>query len=567
MVCQARNDSRKKRIKMGLNEVREICNRIISRCSRKGLIKMIYDLKNIIEDLVTEIAEHKEQVQKLKDEINRLKGEKGKPNIKPNNKVSDEIKEKENNHKDKKPWKKKKKKKKITITRTVRLNVQKDDLPQDAQYKGVRNVVIQDVTINLDNSVFEIERYYSKTERKTYEAKLPERYQGSEFGPGIRSLILLLHYQGRMPQKLLHNMLGNMGVIISEGEIWEILHKEGELFQEEMERARIAAIEKQQFQHIDDTGARIKGANGYTIATGNTYFTFYETGLKKDRLSALRALCGGKDLVFLIDDCACEYVKGKLVQGMIRKELEKLRSKKVFTEHEFDTIILKESPLSKYGKYTVRYIKEACAIAAYRKNLLGPSVQTLVCDDAPQFKVITEYLQLCWVHEIRHYKKLDPFINKHRIILNDFMELFYCYYDALKKFKLHPSAQSKKNLCRQFDKLFVPDKKFYALNALIRKTLKKKESLLLVLEFPEIPLHNNACELDVREKVMQRKIRNCHRSLEGAKNSDIFLALMATCRKNGISFWNYITDRIYCLSNILPLYKIIEQNIHLDPEY
>ncbi len=147
------------------------------------------------------------------------------------------------------------------------------------------------------------------------------------------------------------------------------------------------------------------------------------------------------------------------------------------------------------------------------------------------------------------------------------MELLYCYYDTLKKFKSNPSAQSKKNLYRQFDKLFVPDKKFYALNALIRQTCKKKESLLLVLEFPEIPLHNNACELDVREKVIQRKIRNCHRSLEGAKNSDIFLALMATCRKNGISFWNYITDRIYRLSNILPLHKIIEQNTNLDPDY
>jgi hypothetical protein len=36
-----------------------------------------------------------------------------------------------------------------------------------------------------------------------------------------------------------------------------------------------------------------------------------------------------------------------------------------------------------------------------------------------------------------------------------------------------------------------------------------------VLEFPEVPLHNNSCELDVREKVIQRKIRNCHRALAG----------------------------------------------------
>ena len=48
----------------------------------------------------------------------------------------------------------------------------------------------------------------------------------------------------------------------------------------------------------------------------------------------------------------------------------------------------------------------------------------------------------------------------------------------------------------------------------MKDTQKKKDALLLVLEFPEVPLHNN-CELDVREKVIQRKIRNCHRALAG----------------------------------------------------
>ncbi|ODS30883.1 MAG: hypothetical protein SCARUB_04012, partial [Candidatus Scalindua rubra] len=77
-------------------------------------------------------------------------------------------------------------------------------------------------------------------------------------------------------------------------------------------------------------------------------------------------------------------------------------------------------------------------------------------------------------------------------------------------------------------------------------------------EYPEIPLHNNTSELDIREKVIQRKIRNCFRSIRGAKASDTFLSLMATCRKQGITFWDYVRDRVYNLQKIPPLAEIIE---------
>lgn len=81
---------------------------------------------------------------------------------------------------------------------------------------------------------------------------------------------------------------------------------------------------------------------------------------------------------------------------------------------------------------------------------------------------------------------------------------------------------------------------------------------MLVLNYPEIPLHNNTSELDIREKVVERKIRNCFRSMRGAEASDIFLGLMATCRKNKITFWNYIRDRVFNLNKIPPLGEIIK---------
>lgn len=170
------------------------------------------------------------------------------------------------------------KKQSIAITRRERLFINTNDLPHDAVFKGTREVIIQDIKIERDNVAFVRERYYSKSEGKTYEVPLPPEYQYGEFGPGIRSLILLLHYQARMPQKLLHRILTDFGVIISEGEIWHIITTSTKDFSPESDASREAGIAKEGFQQIDDTSARIGGKNGFTIATCNDYFTSYVTG-------------------------------------------------------------------------------------------------------------------------------------------------------------------------------------------------------------------------------------------------------------------------------------------------
>jgi len=91
----------------------------------------------------------------------------------------------------------------------------------------------------------------------------------------------------------------------------------------------------------------------------------------------------------------------------------------------------------------------------------------------------------------------------------------------------------------------------------MEKTRNKKDELFLVLEFPEIPLHNNTSDLAMREKVIQRKIRCYFRSFEGAKASDIFLGIMGTCRKIGISFGEYLKDRFYHSYKLPPLGDLI----------
>ena len=71
-----------------------------------------------------------------------------------------------------------------------------------------------------------------------------------------------------------------------------------------------------------------------------------------------------------------------------------------------------------------------------------------------------------------------------------------------------------------------------------------KFTLLMVLEHPDIPLHNNLSENDIREYVKKRKISGSTRSDSGRRCRDTFTSLKKTCRKLGISFWEYLKDRI-----------------------
>lgn len=73
---------------------------------------------------------------------------------------------------------------------------------------------------------------------------------------------------------------------------------------------------------------------------------------------------------------------------------------------------------------------------------------------------------------------------------------------------------------------------------------RRKHELLKVLERPEIPLHTNASENDLRACVTKRRISGGTMSADGRQARDVMLGLMKTCRKLGISFFAYLGDRL-----------------------
>ena len=81
--------------------------------------------------------------------------------------------------------------------------------------------------------------------------------------------------------------------------------------------------------------------------------------------------------------------------------------------------------------------------------------------------------------------------------------------------------------------------------------------MLLVLDHPDIPLHNNLSENDIRQYVKKRKISAGTRSDAGRRCRDTFLSLKTTCRKLGVTFWGYLQDRIQGLHGIPLLSDLI----------
>jgi len=100
----------------------------------------------------------------------------------------------------------------------------------------------------------------------------------------------------------------------------------------------------------------------------------------------------------------------------------------------------------------------------------------------------------------------------------------------------------------------------------LNKTLKSihnnKAGLLLGLDHPDIPLHNNESERDIREHVKRRTISGSTSSDLERRCRDTFTSLNKTCRKNWNSFWDYLQDRLSGENHIPALYDLIRLHAH-----
>ena len=373
-----------------------------------------------------------------------------------------------------------------------------------------------------------------------------------------------------MTQGKLLEFLEDIGISISTGTISNLLIKNQEYFEAEYKEVYTEGLVSSPWQHFDQTGARVGGVNHTTNVICNPLYTIYQTTRNKDRLTVLKVLQNTTELEFILNSLTYELLETFKVPIKWVSQLKLLPQQKVFTETEFNILVDKYFP--KLGSQHRSRIYESAAIAFYHQQSNIPIIKTLLCDDAPQFKLITSDLALCWVHEGRHYKKLNPFVPCHQKLLDDFLERFWNYYrsHAVRGLKLlayrdSPSSEKAQELELEFWTLFNEKTGYEHLDERKRLTALKVSELLLVLEHPELPLHNNPAELAARTMVQRRNISYATQTEQGTKAWDIFISLVDTTRKLGISFFEYIHDRISQIKNIPPLGTIIREKSSSNP--
>ena len=160
-----------------------------------------------------------------------------------------------------------------------------------------------------------------------------------------------------------------------------------------------------------------------------------------------------------------------------------------------------------------------------------------------------------------------PYLPGHRRLLDDFLEEFWAYYRRLRAYREAPTPAAAARLAAEFDTLFATETGYLALDNRIALTRAKRDRLLRVLAHPELPLHNNAAELAVRQRVRKRDVSFGPRTEDGKQAWDTFATLLETGKKLGLSFYDLMHDRLTHAGQIPPLANLVRQRaaeLHLD---
>lgn len=539
-----------------ISRVLHALNGEIQNLSESAHKLILFQLLNLVESTTAEIERLTHENQQLRDEVNRLKGEQGKPEIRAQSRKSGDISsEQERNPSGKVEKKRHPKNSKLSITRTETCQLDQSKLPADAIFKGYDPVIVQDIKVVVEVIQFEKEVYYSPSLNKRFMASLPAGYEG-EFGPHLKSLVLGLKHICQMSEPKILEFFQDHGVEISASTISRMLLNQDWVDAEKKAIVR-AGLSSSVHQHIDDTKARVHGKNQHTHILCNEFYTAYFTTEHKDRLSVLDILRGLKPRSFLLNE---EFVELMRMLGLADPWITLMRphlNAVALDATQMQTLLVSLVKHCQMGTAVQHRMLEAAAIAAYHQE--ADCIALLVCDDAPQFKLLALALALCWIHEGRHYKKLLPFVPLHQELLKSFLEDFWNYYHQLLEFKEAPTEALALALRARFDELFSSQTGYAELDQRIAKTHSKSAALLQVLQHPQIPLHNNSAELGARAAVRRRDVSLHTMTPKGTQANDSFMTLAQTAKKLDVSAFDYLYDRLSGSLQMPSLAQIIEE--------
>lgn len=512
---------------------------------------LVEALLGIIRQLSDRVHELEQANQHLRDEIAKLKGQKPRPDIKPSLLEAGQRPTQPSEGSKRPGSAKRPKTSELCIHHEEKLHI--GDLPAGATLRCYESYVVQELIIQSNNTRFWRARYDLPGGGSVL-APFPEGVlpvEGGHFGANLIAYILDQYYQAMVTEPLLLEQLWEYGIDISSGQLHRILTEHKDVFHQEKGEILATGLTVSAYIGTDDTGARHQGHNGYCTVIGNDLFTYFESTDSKCRLNFLQILQGASR-TYVINEMALAYWERQRLSAEVVARLT-------------------GGPQEFAGEVAWQQWLQSLAITSERHQLIATEGALLgglvargvsadlgvLSDGALQFVVFVH--AACWVHAERPLAKLIPHTEEHRILIENIRTQIWELYKDLKAYRESPSAGQKPILEARFDTLVAQRTGYPSIDGVLKHMREHKADLLRVLERPEIPLHNNAMESDIREFVKRRKISGGTRNDAGRRCRDTFASLKKTCRKLGIRFWDYLQDRVRGLGQIPRLADLIRQ--------
>lgn len=491
------------------------------------------ELRDLVIGLVGKVTELERIVSAQREEIARLKGLAGRPNIKPSG-MEKGTQPKPAGKGDKRRGRGKSSPRVGVEDRVIKLAP-----PPGSRFKGYDTYVVQDIVLRAQVIRYRRERWLTP-EGRLLLAPLPSGING-HFGPELRRFALLQHHQGQVTVERLTMQFKAIGVSISKRQVMRLLIDGQEAFLAENRDVLRAGLHTAAWITVDDTGARHGGQNGFCTHIGNDDFAWFATRSSKSRLNFLDLLRAGHP-DYVINDAALAYMRSRSLAGPVISLL-RAQPQTRFADHLAWQAHLEHLGISALTVTPdpVLIATEAAIWGSLKAQGFLPDT-IIVSDDAGQFAVGQH--ALCWVHAERLVHKLDTFTDLHRAAQERMRTLIWWFYADLKAYCAEPSMRRRFELRARFNRIFRRRTGFATLDRLLERLHANKSELLKALERPEIPLHTNGSERDIRLHVTKRKISGGTRSDAGRDCRDAFLGLMRTATKLGIAFWDYLGNRL-----------------------
>jgi Transposase IS66 family len=491
------------------------------------------ELRRLVDELLGEVARLQAEIAALRDEVARLKGLKGRPKIKPSG-----MEQATTTRADKR-----KRKTKVRNT-TAKCVVHEERVlaitaAPGSRFKGYQEFVVQDLRLEPRVIRYRRQRWLTPDGR-TLVAPLPAGTLG-HFGPELQRFVLLQHHQGQVTTERITAFLNGLGVAISKRQVVRLLTAKSPALVAEAKAVLRAGLETASWITVDDTGARHRARNGVTTQIGDDRFAFFATTFSKSRRNFLALLRAGHE-DYVLNGAAFAYMHERNLAGPVIELLAQHPSQH-FADRSAWSGHLEALGLTRLTVTPdpVKIATEGALFGSIHHHGLLDDV-VIVSDDAGQFRIGRH--ALCWIHAERLVHKLIPFNDRQRSAIELVRQLIWWFYADLKAYQRNPSRQRRSQLRARFDRIFRRRTGFVTLDRLLARLHDRKEELLLVLDRPEIPLHTNGSENDIRCHVTKRKVSGGTWSEAGRDARDACLGLMKTCQKLGVSFFDYLGHRL-----------------------